>query len=68
MLTGGVDANMSPTSYIKFAKIGALSASGSRPYDDRADGDLAAFFSPSEAGSGRLREAAEIERVSYNFV
>ncbi|HQO66550.1 MAG TPA: M23 family peptidase, partial [Spirochaetales bacterium] len=30
----------------------------------RADGDLAAFFSPSEAGSGRLREAAEIERVS----
>ncbi len=30
----------------------------------RADGDLAAFFSPSEAGSGSLREAAEIERVS----
>jgi murein DD-endopeptidase MepM/ murein hydrolase activator NlpD len=30
----------------------------------RADGDLAAFFSPSEIGSGRLREAAEIERVT----
>jgi len=29
-----------------------------------ADGDLAAFFSPSEIGSGRLREAAEIERVT----
>lgn len=30
----------------------------------RADGDLAAFFSPTEIGSGRLREAAEIERVT----
>lgn len=30
----------------------------------KADGDLAAFFSPSDIGSGRLREAAEIERVT----
>lgn len=30
----------------------------------RADGDLAAFFSPTDIGTGRLREAAEIERVT----
>lgn len=30
----------------------------------KGDGDLAAFFSPSDIGTGRLREAVEIERVS----
>lgn len=30
----------------------------------RQGGDLASFFSPMQAGSGALREAAEIERVS----
>jgi len=38
VITGGVDANMGPTSFIKFSKIGALSATGSRPYDAGADG------------------------------
>lgn len=38
VLTGGVDRNMGPESYIKFCKIGALSAEGSRPYSDRANG------------------------------
>ncbi|MCX6054184.1 MAG: SDR family NAD(P)-dependent oxidoreductase [Chloroflexi bacterium] len=38
VITGGVDRNMGPESYIKFCKIGALSAEGSRPYSDRADG------------------------------
>ncbi|NJD10601.1 MAG: polyketide synthase, partial [Gemmatimonadetes bacterium] len=38
VLTGGIDANMSPSSYVKFCKIGALSATGSRPYAEGADG------------------------------
>jgi acyl transferase domain-containing protein len=38
VLTGGIDTNMSPSTFVKFCKIGALSASGSRPYADGADG------------------------------
>ena len=38
VLTGGVDANMSASTFIKFSKIGALSATGTRPYADGADG------------------------------
>jgi hypothetical protein len=29
---------MGPTSYVKFCKIGALSATGTRPYGEGADG------------------------------
>ena len=38
VLTGGIDANMSASTFVKFAKIGALSASGTRPYAEGADG------------------------------
>ena len=38
VITGGVDANMSASSFVKFCKIGALSATGTRPYADGADG------------------------------
>jgi malonyl CoA-acyl carrier protein transacylase len=38
VLTGGIDTNMSPSTFVKFCKIGALSATGSRPYDRGADG------------------------------
>ncbi|HEX6557902.1 MAG TPA: type I polyketide synthase, partial [Longimicrobiales bacterium] len=38
VLTGGVDSNMSPSGFVKFSKIGALSATGSRPYAEGADG------------------------------
>ncbi len=38
VITGGVDANMGVPSFIKFCKIGALSATGTRPYHDGADG------------------------------
>ena len=38
VLTGGIDANMSPSTFVKFCKIGALSATGTRPYADGADG------------------------------
>ena len=37
-VTGGIDHSMSPESYIKFCKIGALSPDGSRPYADGANG------------------------------
>ncbi|RZV49656.1 MAG: acyltransferase domain-containing protein, partial [Deltaproteobacteria bacterium] len=38
VLTGGIDSNMSASSFTKFCKIGALSATGTRPYDEGADG------------------------------
>ncbi len=38
VVTGGTDANMSPSTFIKFCKIGALSARDSRPYSEGADG------------------------------
>lgn len=37
-VTGGVDAAMGPSSFIKFCKIGALSPDGSRPFDESANG------------------------------
>ncbi|HSL59475.1 MAG TPA: beta-ketoacyl synthase N-terminal-like domain-containing protein, partial [Acidimicrobiales bacterium] len=38
VVTGGIDANMGASTFIKFSKIGALSATGTRPYRDGADG------------------------------
>ena len=38
VLTGGIDRNMGAATYVKFCKIGALSATGTRPYGDGADG------------------------------
>jgi acyl transferase domain-containing protein/NAD(P)H-dependent flavin oxidoreductase YrpB (nitropropane dioxygenase family)/NAD(P)-dependent dehydrogenase (short-subunit alcohol dehydrogenase family)/phosphopantetheinyl transferase (holo-ACP synthase)/acyl carrier protein len=37
-VTGGVDAAMHPSSFVKFCKIGALSPDGSRPFDESANG------------------------------
>jgi acyl transferase domain-containing protein/acyl carrier protein/NAD(P)-dependent dehydrogenase (short-subunit alcohol dehydrogenase family) len=37
-ITGGIDRNMGASTFIKFCKIGALSATGSRPYAEGADG------------------------------
>ncbi len=38
VLTGGADRNMAPSTFVKFSKIGALSATGSRPFGEGADG------------------------------
>ena len=38
VLTGGIDRNMGAPTYVKFCKIGALSATGTRPYGEGADG------------------------------
>ncbi|HYA23165.1 MAG TPA: acyltransferase domain-containing protein, partial [Terriglobales bacterium] len=37
-VTGGIDRNMGAPTFVKFCKIGALSATGSRPYAEGADG------------------------------
>jgi acyl transferase domain-containing protein/NAD(P)-dependent dehydrogenase (short-subunit alcohol dehydrogenase family)/acyl carrier protein len=37
-VTGGVDRNMGASTFVKFCKIGALSATGTRPYAEGADG------------------------------
>ncbi len=37
-VTGGVDHNMGVAAFVKFCKIGALSATGTRPFDAGADG------------------------------
>ena len=38
VITGGVDRNMGIDGFVKFCKIGALSATGTRPFDAGADG------------------------------
>ncbi len=38
VLCGGVDRNMGPSTFVKFCKIGALSATGTRPFGEGADG------------------------------
>ena len=47
-VTGGIDRNMGVDAFVKFCKIGALSATGTRPFDAGADGFVmgegAAFF------------------------
>jgi acyl transferase domain-containing protein len=37
-VTGGIDHNMGVAAFVKFCKIGALSATGTRPFDAGADG------------------------------
>ena len=38
VIAGGVDRNMGAAIFVKFCKIGALSATGSRPFGEGADG------------------------------
>jgi len=58
VFTGGVDANMSPSTFVKFCKIGALSPSGSRPYASGADG----FVMGEGAVTFLLKRLADAER------
>ena len=59
VLTGGIDRNMGPSSYVKFCKIGALSATGTRPYADGADG----FVMGEGAVVFLLKRLADAERA-----
>ncbi len=57
-ITGGIDRNMGASSYIKFCKIGALSATGTRPYAKGADG----FVMGEGAAIFLLKRLADAER------
>lgn len=58
-LTGGVDRNMGISSFVKFCKIGALSATGTRPFGDGADG----FVMGEGTGVFLLKRLADAERA-----
>ena len=57
-ITGGIDRNMGASTFVKFCKIGALSATGTRPYAAGSDG-----FVMGEGGAvfllKRLRDAVD---------
>ena len=59
VLTGGVDRNMGVNSFVKFCKIGALSATGTRPFGDGADG----FVMGEGAGAFLLKRLDDAERA-----
>ncbi len=58
VITGGVDRNMGPSTFVKFCKIGALSATGTRPFGDGADG----FVMGEGAAAFVLKRLADAER------
>ena len=57
-VTGGIDHNMGASSFVKFCKIGALSATGTRPYAEGADG----FVMGEGAAIFLLKRLADAER------
>ena len=57
-VTGGIDRNMGASTFIKFCKIGALSATGTRPYAEGADG----FVMGEGAAIFLLKRLADAER------
>jgi acyl transferase domain-containing protein len=57
-VAGGIDRNMGVSSFVKFCKIGALSATGTRPYADGADG----FVMGEGAAIFILKRLADAER------
>ncbi|MGZ5362450.1 MAG: beta-ketoacyl [acyl carrier protein] synthase domain-containing protein, partial [Solirubrobacterales bacterium] len=58
VVTGGIDRNMGATTFVKFCAIGALSATGTRPYADGADG----FVMGEGAAVFVLKRLADAER------
>ena len=57
-VTGGIDRNMGASTFVKFCKIGALSATGTRPYAEGADG----FVMGEGAAVFLLKRLADAER------
>ncbi|MDR3749066.1 MAG: SDR family NAD(P)-dependent oxidoreductase [Acidobacteriota bacterium] len=57
-ITGGIDRNMGAPTFVKFCKIGALSATGTRPYAEGADG----FVMGEGAVIFLLKRLADAER------
>ena len=58
VITGGIDRNMGASTFVKFCKIGALSATGTRPYAAGADG----FVMGEGAAIFLLKRLADAER------
>jgi acyl transferase domain-containing protein/acyl carrier protein len=58
VVAGGIDRNMGASTFIKFSAIGALSATGTRPYADGADG----FVMGEGAALFVLKRLADAER------
>ena len=58
VVAGGVDRNMGIGSFVKFCKIGALSATGTRPFGDGADG----FVMGEGTGLFLLKRLVDAER------
>ena len=58
VITGGIDRNMGAPTFVKFCKIGALSATGTRPYAQGADG----FVMGEGASLFLLKRLADAER------
>jgi acyl transferase domain-containing protein len=58
VITGGIDRNMGAPTFVKFSKIGALSATGTRPYAQGADG----FVMGEGAAIFLLKRLADAER------
>ncbi|HET8661989.1 MAG TPA: SDR family NAD(P)-dependent oxidoreductase [Micromonosporaceae bacterium] len=59
VVTGGVDRNMGVAAFVKFCKIGALSATGTRPFDAGADG----FVMGEGAALFVLKRLSDAERA-----
>ena len=61
-------ATWAPSSFVKFCKIGALSATGTRPFDDGADGFVmgegAALFLLKRLGRRRTRRRPHLRRAA----
>ena len=58
VISGGVDRNMGASSFVKFCKIGALSATGTRPFGEGADG----FVMGEGCAAFLLRRLEDAER------
>src|SRR6266540_4190682 len=59
VVTGGIDRNMNAGAFVKFCKIGALSATGTRPFDQGADG----FVMGEGAAVFVLKRLSDAERA-----
>jgi acyl transferase domain-containing protein/NAD(P)-dependent dehydrogenase (short-subunit alcohol dehydrogenase family)/acyl carrier protein len=59
VISGGVDRNMGASTFVKFCKIGALSATGTRPFGKGADG----FVMGEGAAAFLLKRLEDAERA-----
>ena len=70
-VSGGVDRNMGAPTFVKFCKIGALSATGTRPYAEGADGFVmgegCGDLHPQAPGGCRARPGQNLRRAARHW-